>query len=93
MGDDWRPCASHPEFVKATTDLMKAVEVLSNNIKWIVTIGKGIFALCLAVIVLIVYAIFYAGALAERVEGISISLGKLQTEQLRHERDNDAHHP
>ena len=92
MSEEWHPCSSHPEFVKATTDLMKAVEVLSNNVKWIVTIGKGVFAIGLALIVTTILAIFYAGALAERVEANAEALGKLQAEYNTHLKDRTAHH-
>jgi uncharacterized membrane protein YGL010W len=81
---DFRPCASHPEFVKATTELMNAVSVLSNNVKWIVAIGKGLFAIGLALLVTVIFAIFYAGTMAERIDILNSTVISMKKEMDDH---------
>jgi uncharacterized membrane protein SpoIIM required for sporulation len=85
-------CGVHPEFVKATADLMSAVGVLSNNIKWIVAIGKGLLAVGLALIVTVIFAIFYAGSLVSQVETNGKEIAILSSEVRIHMKDKNAHH-
>jgi hypothetical protein len=85
-------CGVHPEFVKATADLMSAVGVLSNNIKWIVAIGKGLLAVGLALIVTVIFAIFYAGSLVSQVEANRQEIALLNNEVRIHMKDRNAHH-
>jgi hypothetical protein len=90
--DDREHCGVHPEFVRATADLMSAVSVLSNNIKWIVAIGKGLLAVGLALIVTVVFAIFYAGSLVSQTDTNAMRIEALTTELRQHIKERSAHH-
>ena len=85
-------CGIHPEFVKATSDLMGAVNVLSNNVKWIVAIGKGLFTVGLALIVTTLLAIYSAGQLSTKVDSLNIDLTALKEEYYEHALDRKGHH-
>ena len=85
-------CGAHPEFVKATSQLMESVTILSNNVKWIVNIGKGVFAVGIALIVVIIMGIYNAGIVSDRVSSMGDRLTHLEQELKLHVYKKDAHH-
>jgi sensor domain CHASE-containing protein len=47
--------------------MVKVLETLSVNLKWHTTIGYAVFSCGLAVVVMTIYSIFFAGALQSQV--------------------------
>jgi hypothetical protein len=89
---EYRGCGAHPEFVKATSQLMESVTVLSSNVHWIVNIGKGVFATGLALIVMIIFAIYNAGSLSDRVLGLRERVDILEQQVHQHVINRNGHH-
>jgi hypothetical protein len=89
---EYKGCGAHPEFVKATSQLMESVTVLSSNVHWIVNIGKGVFAVGLALIVVIIMGIYNAGALSDRVDVLKERIASMETQLHQHVIDRKGHH-
>lgn len=60
-------CSQHDSFVAAVTDLVATVSVLSTNITWMERMGRWVAGLCVAIVCLVLVAIFYSGALYQQV--------------------------
>lgn len=72
-------CEAHGEYIKATSDLSEAVVKLTTVVDVIVGVGKAVFALALALIVVVLLGIFEAGQLYNNIKSNTEQIAKLST--------------
>ena len=53
-------------------------EAMQKDIRWLIKIGFGVFSVGLAVVVVGLYSIFYAGGLTERVSAIDKRVERIE---------------